>query len=46
MKQKIFPKRHGCARRLNPLSLGLFLTACLLFAFSFVFFFLSLFPIF
>ena len=41
-----FPrKRYGCARCLNPLSLGLFLTACLLFAFSFVFYFLSLLPI-
>ena len=37
--------KHSCTRRLNPLSMGLFFTACLLFAFSFMFYFLSLLPI-
>ena len=47
MKRRIpHPVKHGCSRCASPLSLGLFLTACLLFSFSFAFYMLSLFPIF
>ncbi len=43
MKRRIpCPGRHSCLRCAGPLSLGLFLTACLLFTFSVVFYFLSL----
>ncbi len=48
MKQKPQPPRRkaGIARCLNPLSVGLFFTACALFSFSLVFYILSIFPFF
>ena len=45
MKHKLPHRKHTCLRCLNPLSAGLFFTDCLLFAFSFAFYFLSLIPI-
>ena len=45
MKFKFPHWKHCSVRELNPLTIGLFLTACLLFGCSLVFYFLSLIPI-
>ena len=45
MKRRFSHGRRLCPQELSPLSAGLFLTAGGLFALSFAFYFLSLFPL-
>ena len=45
MKHTCPHRKHGILRCMNPLTIGLLFTASLLFAISFVFYFLSLIPI-
>ena len=45
MKHPCHNRKHGALRCLNPLTMGLFFTASLLFAFSFVFYCLSFIPL-
>ena len=42
MKHPCHNRKHGVLRHLNPLTMGLCFSAGLLFAFSFVFYFFSL----
>ena len=45
MKHPCHNRKNGVLRHLNPLTMGLFFSAGLLFAFSFVFYFLSWIPL-
>ena len=45
MKHPCRNRKHGVLRHLNPLTMGLCFSAGLLFAFSFVFYFLSWIPL-
>ena len=45
MKHPFPHRKHSCARRLDPVTAGLFFAASMLFAVSFVCYFLSLIPI-